>query len=179
MTQEQQDKQLRRIWEKASRQARRLSIPQLDALTKSGAATDRLFALIVMRRQMGNRSPVRGYLSLAKRLIEDTNNNCRWRALIVAGEFIGETPEVVWPIVLRYGSSGDEDMRSGVATILLEHLLDFERLHSTIDQARAAPCRPAAETNVSWTRGRWPCDESQTHFGRKRNAVFADTRSRQ
>jgi hypothetical protein len=127
MTQDQQDKQCRRIWDKAARQTSTLAIPQLTALTRSRTAVDRLFALMVMRRQMETRGPVRGYFPLAKRLIRDANNNCRWQALIVVGEFIKEMPEVVWPIVLRFGSCDDEDMRAGVATVLLEHLLEYHR----------------------------------------------------
>ncbi len=80
-----------------------------------------------MRAQIQDGKP-KGYLPLARKLIGDTDNTCRWQALIVVGEFIASEPKAVWRIVARYGRSKDEDMRSGVACVLLEHLLprDFE-----------------------------------------------------
>ena len=55
------------------------------------------------------------------------------------GEFIRSHPEAVWEVVCEYGVSEDEDMRDGVATVLLEHLLEhhfdayFPRLRERIE----------------------------------------------
>ncbi|HXY03750.1 MAG TPA: hypothetical protein VEI49_09220 [Terriglobales bacterium] len=49
----------------------------------------------------------------------------RWQAIIVIGEFVEKEPEAVWPFVLRWGSHEDEDLRAAVATLLLEDLLEY------------------------------------------------------
>jgi hypothetical protein len=47
----------------------------------------------------------------------------RWQAIIKIEEFSGEEPEAVWVFIQRWGCHTDEDIRSAVATCLLEHLL--------------------------------------------------------
>jgi hypothetical protein len=61
---------------------------------------------------------------MARSLIADRSNKSRWQALIVVGEFVQVDPRRVWQVIKRYGVSPDDDMRSGVACILLEHLLE-------------------------------------------------------
>src|SRR6476619_5416805 len=91
----------------------------------SAATVDRLRALWLMRCQLMQQGGRRAaYLTLARDLITDKNNGCRWQALIVIGEFITTEPETVWEVTREYGISDDEDMRNGVATVLLEHLLE-------------------------------------------------------
>jgi hypothetical protein len=48
----------------------------------------------------------------------------RWQAIIAVGGFIESDPEAVWTFVARWGSSPDEDLRTAIATCLLEHLLE-------------------------------------------------------
>jgi hypothetical protein len=48
----------------------------------------------------------------------------RWQAIIKIEEFIREEPEAVWTFILRWGCHEDEDLRTAVATCLLEHLLE-------------------------------------------------------
>jgi len=44
-----------------------------------------------------------------------------------AGLAVGvqSNPEPVWDVICQHGISEDEDMRAGVATVLLEHLLEY------------------------------------------------------
>jgi len=49
----------------------------------------------------------------------------RWQLLIKIGCFVACDPDAVWPFVVKWGSHEDEDLRSGVATVLLEHLLEY------------------------------------------------------
>jgi hypothetical protein len=49
----------------------------------------------------------------------------RWQHLIKIGYFVESDPEAVWLFVLKWGSHEDEDLRGGVATVLLEHLLEY------------------------------------------------------
>lgn len=49
----------------------------------------------------------------------------RWQAIIEIGEFVQSHPEEVWLFVSRWGTHPDDDLRSAVATCLLEHLLEY------------------------------------------------------
>lgn len=68
------------------------------------------------------------YFNIAKRLIDDPDptTKVRWQALIAIGNYIETYPEKVWKIITKYGCSAKSDMRTGVATVLLEHLLDYK-----------------------------------------------------
>jgi len=127
--------------EEAQEEAMRLQpvLPtaELRQMCSDPSERDRLLALFVMRRQTAEQRLDVDYLELAKSLIEDENNDCRWQALIVIGEFIPADPEAVWRVVARYGVSDDPDMRMAVATVLLEHLIElfpatFRRWRSNI-----------------------------------------------
>jgi hypothetical protein len=49
----------------------------------------------------------------------------RWQAIIEVGEFVEGEPEAVWGFVERWGTHPSEDLRSAIATCLLEHLLEY------------------------------------------------------
>jgi hypothetical protein len=72
----------------------------------------------------------------------DNQPDPRWQAIIDVSEFLSDEPEAIWPFIVRWGSHPDEDLRSAVATCLLEHLLEhhfasfFPR---TEDQVRQNP----------------------------------------
>jgi hypothetical protein len=48
----------------------------------------------------------------------------RWQAIIKIATFIEPEPDAVWVFILRWGCNADEDLRTAVATVLLEHLLE-------------------------------------------------------
>src|SRR4051812_13600743 len=64
----------------------------------------------------------------------------RWQAIIAVGEFVEVEPEAVWSFVGRWGSSPDEDLRTAIATCLLEHLLEhhFDLFMPRVKQAALA-----------------------------------------
>lgn len=78
-----------------------------------------------MRQQIESGIPSSSFFNLARSLITDPDNDCRWQAVIVVGEDIEENPEPVWQVICQFGVSEDEDMRAAVATVLLEHLLEY------------------------------------------------------
>ncbi|WP_309709775.1 hypothetical protein [Armatimonas sp.] len=49
----------------------------------------------------------------------------RWQAIITLEPLIHSVPEVLWPFIARWGSHPDEDLRTAIATCLLEHLLEY------------------------------------------------------
>ncbi len=97
--------------------------PDLPKMATSNRPEVRLHSLRLMRQEIANGSRPEEFLDLARPLIEDTDNDCRWQALIVVGESIPSNPEAVWQVICKYGASADDDLRGGVATVLLEELL--------------------------------------------------------
>ena len=74
----------------------------------------------------------------------------RWQAIIAVADFVATEPEPVWLFVERWGVHPDDDLRSAIATCLLEHLLEhhFELIFPRVERlARSNPC--FAEM-VSW-----------------------------
>jgi hypothetical protein len=60
----------------------------------------------------------------------------RWQAIIKVEDFIRDEPDAIWPFIVRWGSHADEDLRTAVATCLLEHLLQhhFERFFPRLEE---------------------------------------------
>lgn len=67
----------------------------------------------------------------------DDGLDSRWQAIIAVGEFIETEPEAVWLFTARWGAWKDADVRTAVATCLLEHLLEhyFEDFFPRVKQA--------------------------------------------
>jgi len=61
----------------------------------------------------------------------------RWQAIIKVGEFVETHPDRVWEFSLRWGASRCADLRSAIATLLLEHLLEhhFEMIFPRVLKA--------------------------------------------
>jgi hypothetical protein len=91
----------------------------------SDKSRTRTNALRAMRRQLVEGRP-KSYFRLAKRLVHDRSNVCRWQALILIAEFIPYAPEDVWYVVVATSKNSDDDMRDGLAAVVLEHLLEFD-----------------------------------------------------
>jgi hypothetical protein len=49
----------------------------------------------------------------------------RWQAVIAVASFVDTEPEPVWSFVERWGRHPDDDLRSAIATCVLEHLLEY------------------------------------------------------
>ena len=87
----------------------------------------------------------------------------RWQAIIAIGEFIEKEPEPIWPFVLRWGSHEDEDLRAAVATLLLEHLLEyhFDLIFPRVEAAARSNPWFAKTTTQCWkfgqAKGSGPC----------------------
>lgn len=108
----------------AARLDRPLTLDELAEALGSAEPSTRLRALAAMRHQIESGVCDSEFLRLADATIEDADNDCRWQAMIIVGEFIDERPQEVWRIAEQYGCSPDDDMRAAVATVLLEHLIE-------------------------------------------------------
>lgn len=98
----------------------------------------------------------------ARSLVGHCDNDVRWQALIAIADWIETDPERVWEVVLEYGDSQDEDMRTGVATVLMEHVLEhyfdsyFQQLRDRIEAGDAlladtlSRCWAFGEARTRW-----------------------------
>ena len=64
-------------------------------------------------------------LELADVLILDPNPNIRWGILVDLTKFVEDQPRKLWPLIIKWGSVYNHDIRTGVACCLLEHLLQY------------------------------------------------------
>ncbi len=60
----------------------------------------------------------------------------RWQAIIKVEDFLVDEPDAIWPFIVRWGVNDDEDLRTAIGVLLLEHLLEhhFERFFSRVEQ---------------------------------------------
>jgi hypothetical protein len=61
----------------------------------------------------------------------------RWQAVIAVSLFSDSDPEEVWDFAYQWGQSSDEDLRSAIATCILEHLLGnhFDLIFPRVERA--------------------------------------------
>jgi hypothetical protein len=61
----------------------------------------------------------------------------RWQAIIAIGDYIENYPNEVWQFVEKWGVHPSQDLRAAIATVLLEHLLEyhFERVFPLVQKA--------------------------------------------
>jgi hypothetical protein len=116
-----------------------------------------------MQMQVRRGRPKR-YLSLAGRLINDRTKQCRWAAAILIQDFIPFFPDDVWEIVRTSSNTANPDLRDALATVILEHLLewDFDRVIARIREELvqrnrsigqvAAQCWNFTGSKVKWAR---------------------------
>ena len=80
----------------------------------------------------------------AEVMLASSDNDTRWQGAILLGEFCQTAPETIWPSVVRWGSNSDEDLRTAIATCVLEHILEhhfapfFDRSRQIITAGNSA-----------------------------------------
>jgi len=79
----------------------------------------------------------------------------RWQAIIKVEDFVKEEPEAIWPFIVRWGSSADQDVRTAIATCLLEHLMQhhFTRFFPRIEEAARKDAHFADTFSICWKLG--------------------------
>lgn len=90
----------------------------------SSDSDTRLSALLHIRRSIESSGQQNELFELAKIHITDSDNDCRWQSIIIIGQFLDNRQQDIWEIILHFGSSNDSDMRTAIATILLEHIFE-------------------------------------------------------
>lgn len=85
---------------------------------------ERLCALLHIRHLINHDRIISDLFELAVRHIEDIDSDCRWQAIIIIGEFLNTRQEDIWKIIITFGSSDNGDIRTAIATVLLEHFFE-------------------------------------------------------
>ena len=94
-------------------------------------------------------------LRRAEQLLSSADSKARWDGAELLGEFAETAPDAVWPLIVRFGSSDDADVRTAIATCVLEHVFQyhFDRYFSEAERRVRAGNKPFANTvSSSWVR---------------------------
>ena len=153
MSEDHSDTRLARIWNRARSTADILDPDRAFGLAQSPVPDERLLAVMRMRVAIERGVPATNYVAVACQFINDQDNDCRWQGLIVVGESISANPEAVWHVIEEHGAADDPDLRTGVATVLLEHLLEahFDRFYPQVLRRVLSGDNRFAETvSTSW-----------------------------
>ena len=90
----------------------------------------------------------------------------RWQRIIDVGSYIDSAPEAVWEFVARWGTHEDDDLRSAIATCLLEHLLEhhFETLFPRVERLVAVDPMFADTFTSCWKLGQAELPHNAVRF---------------
>jgi len=60
----------------------------------------------------------------------------RWQAIVLVGKYTESAPGPVWEFIERWGVHPDDDLRTAIATCLVEHLLEshFEAFFPRVEE---------------------------------------------
>jgi len=90
----------------------------------------------------------------------------RWQRILEVGSYLRDEPEAVWGFVARWGGHEQEDLRSAIATCLLEHLLEhhFALLFPRVEALAAADPLFADTFKKCWKLGQAEQPENAARF---------------
>ncbi|MBX7152960.1 hypothetical protein K1X84_15135 [bacterium] len=130
-----------------------ITLSEIRKLSKSPITNDRLKALLCIRQQEFFEPST---FLIARKLIDDVDNDCRWQSIIIVGEFIQVKRNEIWEIILQYGNSVDDDTRTAIATVLLEHFLEIYEndldsiLEELIEHSRSGEMNLLRTLSICW-----------------------------
>jgi hypothetical protein len=88
----------------------------------------------------------------------------RWHAIIAVSEYLESDPEPVWEFAAQWGQCSDPDLQSGIATCILEHLLEH---HFDFVFPRAAELARANATFAETLRLCWSYGQAEISHNRR------------
>jgi hypothetical protein len=114
----------------------------------------------------------------ARELLARGDEKARWDGAELLGDFVDSAPELVWPLVVYFGSSENEDVRAAIATCVLEHLFQFhfEPYFSEAERLVRAGNRNLADTvSTCWAFGETERAENRHRFDALKRHIAAQT----
>lgn len=55
------------------------------------------------------------------------SSRVRWKILTLLGNYSEQYPNILWPIIIKWGQSNISDIRNGIACCVLEHVLQYHK----------------------------------------------------
>src|SRR5437867_3162757 len=80
-----------------------IRMSELELMCRYSQSDDRLFALVLIRGDCDAGHVDPEFLRRATDLLPEQDNDVRWQAEIVIGEFIDVSPDRVWDVIVRCG----------------------------------------------------------------------------
>jgi hypothetical protein len=79
----------------------------------------------------------------------------RWQGIIQVSEYVEASPDEVWGFAAQWGCSDDPDLRSAIATCILEHLLEhhFSRVFPLASALARTNANFAQTIRMCWRFG--------------------------
>jgi len=92
---------------------------------------------------------------LPGKVAPDGQSDPRWQAILRVEDHIEQHPEEVWRFTRKWGTHANADLRTAVATCLLEHLLaqHFDRVFPWVSEACRQSSRFADTLGRCWELG--------------------------
>jgi hypothetical protein len=90
----------------------------------------------------------------------------RWQAILKIAHYLDDEPDEIWDFVARWGRHPQEDLRSAIATCLLEHLLElhFEAIFPRVSHIVKEDRLFADTFTRCWKLGQADLPENSTRF---------------
>jgi hypothetical protein len=87
----------------------------------------------------------------------------RWQAIIAVAEYLESDPEPVWEFVMQWGVYPDSDLQAGIATCILEHLLEhhFDLVFPRVAELARVNPNFANTVRFCWSFGQAEAPRSQ------------------
>ena len=103
---------------------------------------------------------------LPGKLTSEGDCDPRWQGIITIAEFIHTHPVEVWRFIRRWGSSPNKDVRSAVATCLLEHLFEhhFDMVFPLVRKACTQSKRFVDTFLMCWEFGQTKLPKNRRRF---------------
>ena len=110
---------------------------------------------------------------LPGRAAPEAQRDWRWQCIIDLGEYVESNPEEVWAFVAHWGGHRDEDLRSAIATCLLEHLLEhhFDVIFPRVEQRALGDKRFGAMFSICAKCGQAELPKNAPRFDALKAAV--------
>ena len=92
---------------------------------------------------------------LPGKVAPDGQSDPRWQAILRVEDHVEQHPEEVWRFTRKWGVHANADLRTAVATCLLEHLLacHFSRMFPLVSEASRQSARFADTLSRCWALG--------------------------
>jgi len=93
-------------------------------------------------------------------------DDARWQPIVEIGFFIQTDPAPIWDFICRWGSHPDKDLRSAIATCLLEHLLEyhFKRYFPSVEKMVLSDPMFAQTFRMCWQFGQSSVPDNARRF---------------